>query len=628
MTLAGGASATSGPPTGSSFNILFSNTQTLLPALIGRLPRPDVRPRWQPKPLVEPIPPQPVGMDMMGQPVMDPAAMQGFMAEAQAFAIARQQDQVTKDAALIIERGLTYTISEYDFLNELRAIATDCLLTGRGVPRIKYEPTTKQTPVLPAPVDPLMMADPAAPPMYLHPETGEPVDPAEVLGAEEGEPYIDELVWEKTTCELVHWNDFRISPAKSWSEVRWVAFRHMLTREDLVEQFGDIGATVPLDQEDDDDEQGKDDNKLSQDSLKRATVWEVWDKGEKTVTFFAPSMDSDEPLSLEADPLGLADFWPIPRPLYAIPSTDSMVPLPEFITYEDQARELNRVTNRINALVKAVKHKGVFNGTASEIASLMKADDGEFVSVENFQVMEGGLAKSIYVLPIGELIKAIDQLYVSREQIKQVIYEITGLADIIRGATDPNETLGAQQLKAQWGSLRIQDRRREVERLVVDLFRMKAEVMATKFDASTLQEMSGVPVTDEIMQFLQNDGLRTYRIDVESDSMVAADRAALQDQTSNLLRGMSEFFNSMAGPVSAGMIPLKAIKALAIAAARNSIAFGREVEDALNEIPDEMPMPMMPGPVGPTGAGPGPQPPPGMPSPQQQAALPPPGMIQ
>ena len=56
-----------------------------------------------------------------------------------------------------------------------------------------------------------------------------------------------------------------------------------------------------------------------------------------------------------------------------------------------------------------------------------------------------------------------------RKQIIEDIYQIMGLSDIMRGATDPNETLGAQQLKTQYGSTRIRDKQQELVRLARDL---------------------------------------------------------------------------------------------------------------------------------------------------------------
>ena len=56
-----------------------------------------------------------------------------------------------------------------------------------------------------------------------------------------------------------------------------------------------------------------------------------------------------------------------------------------------------------------------------------------------------------------------------RKQIIEDIYQIMGMSDIMRGATDPNETLGAQQLKTQYGSTRIRDKQQEMVRLARDL---------------------------------------------------------------------------------------------------------------------------------------------------------------
>ena len=580
-------------------------------------------------------------MTGMQGPGVDPMAMQNYQLETQAYMAAQHQQQVTKDAALIMERGLAYGISEYGFDETIKQVCQDYLLTGRGVPRIKYTPTFKNTPVVPAPLDPMalpMEGQEPPPPAYLHSETNEPVDPAEIQGLEEGSPYIVETEWEQVECELVHWDDFRVSPAKCWRDVRVLFYRDRLTREELVKQFGPKGEAVPLTGDDDDDDKDNKADKASKGVLKRAEVWQAWDKDTRTVTFFTGT-DRDEKgqalsnngvLATVPDPLGLKDFFPSPRPLYSIPSTDNLVPLPEYLMYEDQARELNRVTERINKLLPALKYRGIATGGegAGDVKKLLKADDNEIIVSENFAVMENGLAKSLLILPLDEPIAAITQLYLARDQIKQVIYEITGLADIIRGATDPNETLGAQQLKAQWGSLRIQDRRREVERLVVDLFRMKAEIMATKFDAATLEAMSGVPVSDEIMAFLQDDGLRNYRIDVETDSMIAADNAKDQEQVTKLLAGVVEFTQGIAPAVQSGILPLGAAKAMLLAAVRRFPAMGREVEDALNQIPDEMPAGLSPpAPGAPAGQPSSPPAGGGAPT-QQQQALPPPGMLQ
>jgi len=93
-------------------------------------------------------------------------------------------------------------------------------------------------------------------------------------------------------------------------------------------------------------------------------------------------------------------------------------------------------------------------------------------------------------MPLAELISVLQQLYQARQQSIDVIYQITGIADIMRGQGQASETATAQNIKTQWGTLRVQRRQREVARYARDLLRMKAELIATKFSVTTLQQMS------------------------------------------------------------------------------------------------------------------------------------------
>jgi hypothetical protein len=60
----------------------------------------------------------------------------------------------------------------------------------------------------------------------------------------------------------------------------------------------------------------------------------------------------------------------------------------------------------------------------------------------------------------------------------------------MRGDTDPNETLGAQQLKTQYGSSRIRDKQGELARIARDLVEIVSEIITEKFDDATIVEMS------------------------------------------------------------------------------------------------------------------------------------------
>ena len=85
-----------------------------------------------------------------------------------------------------------------------------------------------------------------------------------------------------------------------------------------------------------------------------------------------------------------------------------------------------------------------------------------------------------------------------RKQIIDDIYQITGMADIMRGDTDPNETLGAQQMKAQYGTTRIRDKQQELARVARDLVEITSEIITKeKFKGDTIIEMSQDAITDQ-----------------------------------------------------------------------------------------------------------------------------------
>jgi hypothetical protein len=61
----------------------------------------------------------------------------------------------------------------------------------------------------------------------------------------EGDPveYIGE---QSIRCEYVYWSDFTMSPARCWNDVKWVAFRHLMTRQEMVDYYGAKGEQIPL----------------------------------------------------------------------------------------------------------------------------------------------------------------------------------------------------------------------------------------------------------------------------------------------------------------------------------------------------------------------------------------------
>lgn len=77
-------------------------------------------------------------------------------------------------------------------------------------------------------------------------------------------------------------------------------------------------------------------------SFKQAELWEIWHKPKRQRLWIA--IGHDKVVRTDDDPLGLSGFFRVPCPLYVVKSnSSSMVPIPEFTLYEDQADELDRL---------------------------------------------------------------------------------------------------------------------------------------------------------------------------------------------------------------------------------------------------------------------------------------------
>jgi hypothetical protein len=413
------------------FNILWANVEVLRPVLYGRIPKPDVARRHK--------------------DTADPAAQLG---------------------AQILERALTWEDDIEELDDVMLAVVEDRLLPGRGVARVFYE--------------------------Y---ELGESEEDEEGEADEEGNaPTFQPVTAERAPIRYVFWEDYRETPARTEKEIWWKAFRSYLTRQELVDRFGSAkGKECNLDYtptgiDVDSDKQGP----LS-DAFKKATVWEIWDKKQKRVVWHAKGY-SDGPLDEKDDPLELPGFFPAPQCLRATTTNEQRVPVADYVEYQDQAMELDTVTSRIEKLTRALKVAGVYAGTDKAVLQQLVDDgsDNKLIPVEDwagFAGDRGGLNGMIQWLPVEQIARVLIQLYDARERLLRIIYQTTGIADILRGETNPTETLGAQQLKTQFATRRITKAQKDVAKFARDLLRLRGAVMARHFSPSTLALMSGLPET-------------------------------------------------------------------------------------------------------------------------------------
>jgi hypothetical protein len=462
-------------------------------------------------------------------------------------------DPTAKLVADIIERSLSYSVDQYEFDTTMRDVVRAALCAGRGVPRVRYKPQMRQT------QDPM---------------TGQPV---EVMG------------YQEVTCEMVPWDRFIRGPGRTWDQVPWIAFEHDLTRDELDKLADrDTSADIPLAEQ---DKGGKDlQAKPDAGAYKTTKVYEIWDKRRDMVLFIQDQARS-EPLKIEQDPLQLPGFFPVPRPLQPIWRMSGLTPVCPYEIYRALIEELDVVTKRITKLVKQLRVKGLYDSEMkADFAKLQNADDGIYEPVEDatkFAAGAGGIEKAIFTWPIESIAGVAEKLHAHRDRIVQTIYEVTGLSDIVRGATQASETATAQQIKAQYAGLRIQHFQREVQRVARDLFRMKAALICTHFTSQNIQVMTGLQLTPEAEQILRSDALRSYRIDIETDSTIRGDVGRKLEQMSQFIQGTAGFAQAVGGIVQTAP-PLLPMFTEVYAAFARQFDLGKQAEDALDGMTEQV----------------------------------------
>ena len=479
------------------FNILWSNIQTLHPAIYANPPTPNVDRRFD------------------------------------------NDDDLGRYAALVLERAVSYYVKNDLFDKVMKQATLDRLLPGRGTSWVRYCPVFEEK--------------------------------FQVTDDESGEDY--DLISEDVVPDYVHWTDFGHTWARTWQEVRAVWRRVYMSRSELVKRFAEAGQEIPLDA----DIKGKNGENVK--SNKKACIYEIWDKKKKKAYWLHKNMP--EFLDEQEDPLGLKDFFPCPEPIYATLSNDNLIPTPDYVQYQDQAIELDMLTARIASITKSIKVAGCYDASAEGVERLLgEGMENKLVPVKQWAVLGGGngLPGVISLLPMAEIMTVLQGLYQSREQVKNDLYEITGISDIVRGQTSASETATAQQIKGQFATLRLDHNQKNVARFSKDLVVIMTEIIANHFSIETIKQVSGVklmtaqekqmiqmqmqqseqmqqpmelpedieeminlPTWEEIEGLIRDNTARSFRIDIETDSTIKTDQDSEKQSRIEFLGAVSGF---------------------------------------------------------------------------------------
>lgn len=386
------------------------------------------------------------------------------------------RDVIGRAAATILQRTLANQIETSGLHGVMKQCRTDLLLVGLGSAWLRYEATYDK-------------------PSPQHQDEKQ-------IGAESYDAA--EPKTQKICVDYCHWGDELFSPVRYWQELEWRAKRAYYRRSTLVKKFGDIGKQVPLKTS-----RGKKQNDIAgtmKEVIGKAEVWQIWDFDERKIIYICEDY-SERPLKVVDDALGLECFTPAPRPVMGTTTNDTLYPIPDYSIWHDQAAELDNLTARIAALTRTIKAVGVYDGSIPELERILNEGmENRLIATRNWAKLtqKGGLPGAMSLLPIKEMADALIGLYNARAQVKNDLYEISGVSDIVRGASDPSETAAAQKMKGQFAGRRSSDRKEEFDRFVRDILVIMAEIAVEQFTDKTLWEMS------DFEQWAAEQDLRAY----------------------------------------------------------------------------------------------------------------------
>lgn len=516
-------------------------------------------------------------------------------------------DVLARLAAEILTRAVAFFLSEEKFDDNIKAARDDWKIAGLGQVWPRYEP------------------------VY-----------GDALAGEDGAPRLDEqgkalreVVYERVTCEHVRHRDFGYWPFRCWEEVKLVWRPVFMSKERALERFGPKASALSFDRDPDagDDEASAD---AGDGDEREARILEVWDKERRVVLWINPKAKGAEAvLDEKPDPYGLRDFFPCPRPLFATLQRGAMIPIPDYYYQQDQADQIDDATDRVAELVKMVQLRGAYNKGAKELAKIFNpnASGNKVVAVDNwahFMGQQGGLKGNMELLELEPVTEAIAALLKLRAEFKNDLYETTGISDIVRGASDPSETLGAQRMKGQFAGLRLQDQQGEMARFARDVLCIVAELISEHFQPDTLamltgltdpaelanvvgegvlqgqapapgqagqqgaiaamagpdQELAAKALFQQACELLKGDVLRTFKIDIETDSTVADTIQADQEQAEKLLQAVNQVLSTMVQVAQAAppLLPMfKEILMMTLRKYRVGRALEGRIEDSLEK---------------------------------------------
>lgn len=528
------------------------------------------------------------------------------------------RDPIGRHAGEVMQRSLSTTFDLSDIDACLRDVRDDFLIVARGTAWARYEPKF---------------------------ETQE----LQAEGDDEAESY--ESVTDETVCfDFVHWADFVHPKARRWGELPWVARKVHMDREALTKRFGKEKADklYAKASENPRDDAGRFAPKAAVKACvyelwsKRdnEVVWLGKDLDDEELDRRPPlyNLHGFFPCPKPAyGTLSTDSLTPVPDYVYYQDQAEEIDGLTAKIgALEDALKLVGFYPAGAEGEISSAIERALTPGTSNMM-----------VPVPGWAAFTagGGAGKMIEWLPIDAVLKALQGAVELRKQLIEDVYQITGISDILRGETEASETATAQRIKSQWGGIRIRDRQAEMARFARDLTRIAAEIIAEKFQPETLWRMTGLqfpteeqkqqaqavvqqiqaltqqpaagpsagapgghpqpqpgappaippaieqmlrlPAQEEIVQLLRDDRMRSYRVDIETDSTIEADEQAAKASVNELLTSVGGFM-VQALPIGQQVPEFVPVIGEMLQMTVRTHRAGRRIEDAIEQAVEQL----------------------------------------
>ena len=409
---------------------------------------------------------------------------------------------------------------------------------------------------------------------------------------------VEKKVSEKALLDVIQYNDYNCSDARSEDEIEWQSRRAFLDRSQAEQLFGrDVADDLIYDSF---PEVMKKDLARKEDKFEgKAELHEIWCEATNKVYWLQKTgekaiIESSEP------PTKFEKFYPC-SVIRQSADPDSVVPVSDYAHVRDQILEVERLTTRIHAVTQAIRTNFLYDAAMGPTVEQLFAGDLKGTPIINWPSYKGrgGLQAGVEFYPVEPFVNALNVLQGARGAALQQLYETMKVSDLLRGTSEQYKSATANRLENQWSSLGLVVRQNMFSKFISDAISNLGTIVAEQFEPETILEIGdadalieptiyippappmpemgqeGMPPGDtgmmppmapppppapdplqkidemkqQIIGLLRDNKKRSYRIQIATDSMIAIDQQQQQQDGAMLIEQAGQFFDQMRGLV-------------------------------------------------------------------------------